>query len=201
MVCTRNTVFDIIKGITIVLVVWGHTGGPFKGFIYLFHVAVFFLLSGYFIKDSYSESSENFLYFVSKKLKCLWVPFFTWGVITLVLNNLFIKWGFYLSANETIYSEGVIVGSNISYSEFFRTMFSMAIMGSDTALSAHTWFLSTLFYSLILLAFIRLILYHLFNDELLRLLTLIFIGIILLIVVDVNQIEFLGLSRVLVAID
>ena len=44
----RNPVFDIMRGIGILLVVLGHAGFPFSGWIYLFHMPLFFLLSGWF---------------------------------------------------------------------------------------------------------------------------------------------------------
>ena len=42
----RNTDIDIIKGTSIILMVWGHASGSFKHWIYLFHMAVFFIASG-----------------------------------------------------------------------------------------------------------------------------------------------------------
>ena len=43
----RNVHIDIIKGIGIILMVYGHAAAPFKHFIYLFHMAIFFMASGY----------------------------------------------------------------------------------------------------------------------------------------------------------
>ena len=38
---------DIYKGIVIILVVVGHATGKFNQYIYQFHMAAFFLISGY----------------------------------------------------------------------------------------------------------------------------------------------------------
>lgn len=44
----RDTVLDAMRGIGIVLMVVGHSGFGGSDFIYLFHMALFFMLSGYF---------------------------------------------------------------------------------------------------------------------------------------------------------
>ena len=47
---------DILKGIAIILVVIGHTRVPGNSFIYLLHMAVFFIASGYFYSEKSSEA-------------------------------------------------------------------------------------------------------------------------------------------------
>lgn len=44
----RDPVLDSMRGIRIVLMVLGHAGFPGPCFIYLFHMALFFMLSGWF---------------------------------------------------------------------------------------------------------------------------------------------------------
>ena len=44
----RDPVLDSMRGIGIVLMVLGHAGFPGSSFIYLFHMALFFMLSGWF---------------------------------------------------------------------------------------------------------------------------------------------------------
>ena len=44
----RDAVLDAMRGIGIVLMVAGHSGFAGTDFIYLFHMALFFMLSGYF---------------------------------------------------------------------------------------------------------------------------------------------------------
>jgi len=66
----RNTTIDIAKGIGIFLVLWGHTQCAIKPYIYVFHMPLFFLLSGYVFnnKDSVIETFK-------KKIRSLGVPF------------------------------------------------------------------------------------------------------------------------------
>lgn len=44
----RNLQIDIARGIGIILVVLGHAAFPYTHFIYLFHLAIFFIMAGYF---------------------------------------------------------------------------------------------------------------------------------------------------------
>ena len=49
---TRIEWCDIFKGIVIVLMVVGHCTGRFNSYIYQFHMAAFFFISGYVRKSS-----------------------------------------------------------------------------------------------------------------------------------------------------
>lgn len=47
----RDITFDVLKGIAIILVIIGHCEfGPFRAFIYSFHMPLFFFVAGYFLK-------------------------------------------------------------------------------------------------------------------------------------------------------
>lgn len=71
----RSVGVDIAKGIGIILVVWGHNKCPVGLEIFAFHMPLFFIISGFFLKD---ESIKDFLY---KKYRTLLVPcFFFWSL-------------------------------------------------------------------------------------------------------------------------
>ena len=61
---------DIAKGIGIIMVVWAHGSGPLSGFIYQFHMPLFFLISGYLF-----NSKSTFKEFAWKRVKTLYIPF------------------------------------------------------------------------------------------------------------------------------
>jgi len=92
---SRNVEIDILKGIGILLMVAGHSGVPFTRFIYLFHMAIFFIASGYCYKVYYSDSLENTLIFMKKRFISLWIPYVFWGILYTVLNNWFIHLNIY----------------------------------------------------------------------------------------------------------
>ena len=52
MMAARNEIIDIAKAIGIILMVIGHTRCPeyLRHLIYLFHMPLFFILSGYFLQ-------------------------------------------------------------------------------------------------------------------------------------------------------
>ena len=56
---TRNNNIDIIKGIAIILMVYGHTFGVARDFIYLFHMPVFIFVSGYCFNKAHGASLQQ----------------------------------------------------------------------------------------------------------------------------------------------
>lgn len=72
---SRYDYVDLLKGIGIWLVVWGHSMAPRSIYIYSFHMPLFFFLSGYLHKD------KPFGQFVVRKLNTLYIPYavFTLG--------------------------------------------------------------------------------------------------------------------------
>lgn len=68
---------DIYKAIGIVLMVIGHTTGKFNVFIYQFHMAAFFWISGY----TTSLDNDSLSHYIYKKLYSLYLPLFTVTVV------------------------------------------------------------------------------------------------------------------------
>lgn len=96
MTTVRDNSFDILKGVLILLVVFGHSVqdvcvyngiDPYHvnsfNFVYLFHMPLFVFVSGYF---SHSIANKRFSeVFKSKALRLL-LPWFVWSSIDLMLN-------------------------------------------------------------------------------------------------------------------
>lgn len=80
----RNRTIDIAKGIGIITVVWGHLPNacPIKEELYLFHMPLFFLLSGYFFKDEYLNLTE----IIKKKIKAYIFPYILFFIICETLS-------------------------------------------------------------------------------------------------------------------
>lgn len=85
----RDDKWDMVKGIGIILMVLGHSGIPYYiyDFIYLFHMGLFFFVSGYFLKlpkdlDNVKWHQDYYCFF-KKKLKALWLPFIEYGLFFL----------------------------------------------------------------------------------------------------------------------
>lgn len=136
----RNPMISIAKAIGIILMVIGHVFDKDSWgvhYIYMFHMPLFFVLSGYFFKTP--KSSKELLNFFKKKLLGLYVPYLLWTVLFILLHNFLLKYG---------------VGDNV---------YSISMMASCLAKSTLTfvttekvlvgfWFLKALFSAIIFLA-------------------------------------------------
>lgn len=84
----RDKRIDLIKGIGIILVVGAHAGVPHSAMISMFHMAIFFIASGYCYKDQHSNSLKELGVFVVKKVKTLYLPFVLWNVFFLAIRDI-----------------------------------------------------------------------------------------------------------------
>lgn len=86
----HNPQISVYKGIAILLVVLGHAGcGDLLGrIIYLFHMPLFYFISGYLFKDKYLDTTKSFFL---HKIKGLYVPFVVYSLIFLLLHNLLVR--------------------------------------------------------------------------------------------------------------
>lgn len=154
---------DILKGIAIILVVIGHTRVPGNSFIYLFHMAVFFIASGYFYSEKSSETLQSVLRFTKKKVITLWVPFSVGISVLTLLNNLFIRVGV-LTNNTEIYQYVAVpyasVHSILSLSDILKNILKTVAFSGNAQLAGTFWFFKTLFLVSVLYCVIDFCLKH-----------------------------------------
>ena len=86
----RDITIDIIKALGIIGMVMGHSGSPITKFIYLFHMAIFFIASGYCYNSKNTDSIDDILKYIKKKFVSLWFPYVLWTAIYSLLHNFFI---------------------------------------------------------------------------------------------------------------
>lgn len=79
----RDKTIDIAKGIGIITVVWGHMAQacPIREEIYLFHMPLFFMLSGYFYKDG----NSSFIDVLKKRIQSYLVPYIIFFILCISL--------------------------------------------------------------------------------------------------------------------
>lgn len=78
---------DALRGALILMIVYGHTasnGDTLKHYVYSFHVAAFFFLSGFL----FSKGSGGFKAFLRKKFTSLMIPYYIFSVISIVIFSL-----------------------------------------------------------------------------------------------------------------
>ncbi|QQS03801.1 MAG: acyltransferase family protein [Fibrobacterota bacterium] len=128
----RDISIDIMKGLAILAIVWGHAGIKGSGFFYLFHVPLFFILSGYMES---TKTIENFASAFKKKVKALYLPYVAYGLIFLLIRNF--------SVDLKMYSEYFRVDSvrDLAKNLFFIFTFNNV----DPIFLGPLWFVFALF--------------------------------------------------------
>ena len=137
----KNPTITLMKGICILLVVAGHAGCPLTKFIYLFHMPVFFMISGYLFKREYFKNKQSLVLLFHKRILRLWVPYVITNMFFLLLS------GFTLSK------------------DFFYKALKILFFCCEPPLGDASWFLGTLFSVTILFACISYILSSLNNKR------------------------------------
>lgn len=170
----RNEFLDIIKGITIFLVVLGHCvvngngikfiekelfwGDPIYKFIYSFHMPLFALISGYFLY--FSVEKYNMKTGITKKIKHLLPPIIVFGIYRYFLYGKFFL-------EETILFK------------FFHLIF--------TILDGY-WFLHSILYFSIIIFIVK----NIFKDSM-----KVYIIIFLISLIIPNVVFYMGTSTIL----
>lgn len=126
---TRINWVDIYKGLAILLVVVGHTTGLFNPYIYQFHMAAFFFISGYTSRLNEKGLLQTFV----AKGYSIYLPYVSFFLLTLFFLWLLHKTGFYPALFRAPYP-----GILFSLQEFVDHRIHINILGA-------TWFLITLF--------------------------------------------------------
>ena len=132
----RLDYFDIAKGIGILLVIAGHFGiEKIDKFVFIFHMPLFFIISGYFINPN-----KNTKEFIKKRAKSLLIPY----IITSLLIILGVMFKDILKGNfDLAFMEGLQTFVKALYgsgSNSNHTLFNIEQIGA-------IWFLEALFIS------------------------------------------------------
>ncbi len=112
----RSAYWDIIKGLAIIAVVMGHCGIQ-SAFVYLFHLAVFFFVTGYFYNEN-KYGDDPFRYLGARLAGC-WPRFFFYSVCLVLIHNFFVTHGLY--ANTPLYNHTAMLTSCLQAAVFQTT--------------------------------------------------------------------------------
>lgn len=147
----RNHYIDYMKGIAIVFVVYGHTFGIFHDWVYLFHVPVFFMLSGYCWNSDYAVSKESVIGFVYKRFIRLLIPYFVFNILLVVLFNVLLSANLYTDNQEFLKILGTTpvyqyTVSRLSASQILYNCYRVLNLDMHAIqLGGASWFLYVLF--------------------------------------------------------
>lgn len=89
----HDNIFSLMKGFTIISVVVGHCSvASVEGFVNQYHLATFYFIAGYFFNPAYLDVPKTF---IVKRIKRLYLPFVSYGLMFLLLHNVFCHLGLY----------------------------------------------------------------------------------------------------------
>lgn len=102
----RLQYIDIAKAITIFFVVLGHPRavedyGEVERFLYAFHMPLFFVMSGIFLKQKSYYSIQSWKAFFRKNLLGLFVPYIIWAAIYMPFT--------YISVGKALYGSWIVL--------------------------------------------------------------------------------------------
>ena len=145
----RDQTVDIIKGIGIILMVLRHARAPYSDFVLLFHMAVFFIASGFLYNEKYSKSFDGIKVFVIKKIRGLWLPYFFFTVLFLLLNNTFINTNIYTDNPAFLEYEGLeyaALGKYYNVMDLLKCIIRAVWFGQGVQIGGAFWFFRVSFY-------------------------------------------------------
>ena len=154
----RDPVLDSMRGIGIVLMVLGHSGFPGTDYIYLFHMALFFMLSGWFF-----SLRGGLVHFVRRKLVTLWLPFVAANTVFTVCNNLFLRLNILTADARIAEIPGNSVTAPVSIKDIIGRTVHWCVFDGGTQLGGAMWFIQALFQISLLYAVIEVLLQKLLH--------------------------------------
>lgn len=163
----RQDWVDIVKAITMISVVMGHISYQYPQIPLLpipmiiaglWHVPVFFIVGGFFIKDEKLLNPKTFL---SEKIKKLYCPIIFIYIPVVLMHNWFIDIGFYDTSK-------LCGGKKIFYWEaidFIKKIGEAIFLAGREPVLGAMWFAYVLFMALCYICFISFIIKKLTNES------------------------------------
>lgn len=153
---SQKQYLNIAKAIGIVLIVAGHSfveesNSNIRSFVYLFHVPFFFIISGYFYNDKYTESP---LSLVVKRIKTLWWPFCYWSIILILLHNAFYTLHI---CGDVVFRGSIVQYVNYDFVDILKRILRLFVFKGSEQLLGAFWFLPCLFFSVLTFLFYNII--------------------------------------------
>lgn len=157
----RDAVLDAMRGIGIVLMVLGHSGFAGSDFIYLFHMALFFMLSGYFFR--LGDGVSGLRHFCARRVITLWLPFVAANTAFTICNNLFLKLHILTDDPRILDLPGNQVTAPVTLKDIVGRTVHWCVFDGGTQLGGALWFVQALFQISLLYALVEFVLRRVFS--------------------------------------
>lgn len=160
----RDLSLDLVKGLGILLMLYGHVRGPFYSFVSLFHMALFFIASGCLYANKNAENFKAVWQYSLRKLKHLYLPYVCYMIAFILLRNIFLDLNVYTDDPAFLEAEGLeeayqVLFSKYSLTETITNVLKALLARADTQqVGGALWFLITLCELTILYNFIEYVL-------------------------------------------
>ena len=123
----RYLLWDIFKGFGIVFIVFGHTGKVGGAIVYLFHLALFFFVTGYFFNEE-KYGRDPFRYF-GKRIKGTWPRYMLYCIFFALTHNYCVAHGL-MTPGSVIYDGP----------EYLRSIMGSMVLERPELYSGPMWF-------------------------------------------------------------
>ncbi len=153
----RDPVFDIMRGLGITLMVAGHAGCPFSHWLYLFHMPLFFMISGWFFKPEHTGTRAGLFRILAGKVRTLWLPFVIANTAFTLCNNLFLRLHLLTEDERILEMPGNLVHSRVTLHDIVGRTFHWFVFDGGTQLGSPMWFIQVLFQISLLYALVNFV--------------------------------------------
>lgn len=142
----KSECISTVKAIGILLMVAAHAGCPDLAtrFIYLFHMPLFFIISGYCFNEKYIQDKSLF---IKKRTKGLYWPFVKYSILFLILHNVFFALNIY---NGEYGWKGITSVEYTGMDMWHKAGNIITLMTDNEQLLGGYWFLKQLFFGSII---------------------------------------------------
>ena len=183
--------------------VLGHCGAPMTHWIFLFHMAVFYIAFGYCWNDKHITDPAAMKRYIIGKFKMLYLPYIFCNLTFLLLNNIFVDCGIYASSTEYLdligSSDATLLHHQMTLMEIGKQAILILTLFGASELGGPTWFFASLLVAGICFCIIRYALKRWVSGKYIiaieALLSVLFLGIAWLISEDMINFRHPCLNR------
>lgn len=193
----RNINIDILKAICLLFMILGHCGFPATRFIYLFHMPLFFMASGYLFNQNNVRTTDGLKLFLFRKMRSLWWPYVVWNTVFLAMQNIFLKINFYTNNPQILSYSGSSIQNYITLKQFVIGFIKILFFKGGTLFTSAFWFIRVLFVVEVVFAVITFLLNRvkLTTNKIDIVMGMLAIGSIIIgYILSINQIKLLDFS-------
>ena len=141
----RDLFWDVVKGIGIICILLGHSCRYVSviAFVYLFHLPLFFFVTGYLFDAEKWKGRLN--EFIGSRITPTWVRFMIYGAFFVLTHNFFV-------------SRGALAGDLYNHTAMLASWLNYAVFATSDSLGGALWFIPVWLFAICIFAALKEIL-------------------------------------------